>query len=64
MNIQIISQSAYGAEVVLKETGRSTTLHLKRDARGYYTDLWAQRIDLNQQNVTPAFLADGQQVGS
>lgn len=58
MTIQIISQSAHGAEIVLKDRGTSHTLHLQRDARGQYTDAWRQRYDLNQPEPTPHFLAE------
>jgi hypothetical protein len=58
VNVQIISQSVHGAEVVLKERGKSITLHLKRGPRGDYTDAWLQRYDLGQPALSPTFLAE------
>jgi hypothetical protein len=43
---------------VLKENRKSHTLHLLRNERGQYTDVWAQRYDLNQPEPTPGFLAE------
>lgn len=58
MKIQIISQSARGAEVVVKGDGKSETIHLVRSERGHYTDKWTQRYDLSQPEPTPRFLAE------